>query len=475
MSAPRFSIDEIHCYERPVRLRLPFRFGAVTVTHAPQAFIRARIRLSDGREASGMSAELMVPKWFDKSPQLTQEQSFDQLRRSLALARDAYVQPQVQRTAFGHFAAHYAELQQQGAAATLPALAAAFGGAELDEAVLDALCRALGTSFYDVLRRNAAGIAPAGLLPEFGDFDFDGFLAALAPEPSIAVRHTVGMLDAIDGDPHVADDGLPESLAQAIAVYGLRYFKLKLGGDVAMDVARLSAIAALLNRTVEDYTVTLDGNEQYDDLVSLQVLWDELRSTDALTRLRSRVAFVEQPVRRDRALSHDINGADVDVPLIIDESDGTLDAFVTARALGYAGVSTKACKGLYKSLVNRARCERWNAAAGRPIWFMSAEDLTTQAGLGVQQDVALVSLLGIRHVERNGHHYVNGFAGQGAPDVEQDAFLAWHDDLYTRSHGSVRLRVERGTLSIASLGGIGYASGAYPEDSSLVEMTASGQ
>jgi len=86
-----------------------------------------------------------------------------------------------------------------------------------------------------------------------------------------------------------------------------------------------------------------------------------------------------------------------------------------------------------------------------------------------------VSLLGIRHVERNGHHYVNGFAGQGAPDVEQDAFLARHDDLYTRSHGSVRLWVERGTLSIASLGGIGYASGAYPEDSSLVEMTASGQ
>ena len=43
---------------------------------------------------------------------------------------------------------------------------------------------------------------------------------------------------------------------------------------------------------------------------------------------------------------------------------------------------------------------------------MSAEDLTTQAGLSVQQDLALVNLLGIRHVERNGHHYVNGMAAQ---------------------------------------------------------------
>jgi hypothetical protein len=45
---------------------------------------------------------------------------------------------------------------------------------------------------------------------------------------------------------------------------------------------------------------------------------------------------------------------------------------------------------------------------------MSAEDLTTQAGLAVQQDLALVNLIGLTHVERNGHHYVNGFAGQGA-------------------------------------------------------------
>ena len=48
-------------------------------------------------------------------------------------------------------------------------------------------------------------------------------------------------------------------------------------------------------------------------------------------------------------------------PVLIDESDETLDAFPRARALGYTGVSSKLCKGLYKSLLNRARC----AALGR--------------------------------------------------------------------------------------------------------------
>ena len=41
---------------------------------------------------------------------------------------------------------------------------------------------------------------------------------------------------------------------------------------------------------------------------------------------------------------------------------------------------------------------------------MSAEDLTTLAGVSVQQDLALVSLLGLTHVERNGHHFIDGMS-----------------------------------------------------------------
>ena len=92
---------------------------------------------------------------------------------------------------------------------------------------------------------------------------------------------------------------------------------------------------------------------------------------------------------------------------------------------------------------------------------MSAEDLTTQAGLAVQQDLALVNLLGITHVERNGHHYVNGMAA--LPQAEQQAFLRAHPDLYERSHGAVRLRIREGEIALGSLDMVGFASGAMPD------------
>ena len=98
-------------------------------------------------------------------------------------------------------------------------------------------------------------------------------------------------------------------------------------------------------------------------------------------------------------------------PVIVDESDADLAAFPSARALGYTGVSSKCCKGLYKSILNAARCKSWNAEAGGERYFMSGEDLTTQAGLAVQQDLALVNLLGLTHVERNGHHYSMAWRG----------------------------------------------------------------
>jgi len=122
-------------------------------------------------------------------------------------------------------------------------------------------------------------------------------------------------------------------------------------------------------------------------------------------------------------------------------------------------VSSKCCKGLYKSILNAARCAMWNVDGG--AYFMTGEDLTTQAGLAVQQDLALVNLIGIAHVERNGHHYVNGMTG--LQEAEQAAFLAAHPDLYEKSHGAVRLKIKDGRLSIGSLGGVGFATGAYPD------------
>ena len=58
--ADRLVVESIDLFERDVILRMPFRFGVVTLTAAPQAFARVRIRLEDGRQAEGMSAELVA-------------------------------------------------------------------------------------------------------------------------------------------------------------------------------------------------------------------------------------------------------------------------------------------------------------------------------------------------------------------------------------------------------------------------------
>jgi len=83
----------------------------------------------------------------------------------------------------------------------------------------------------------------------------------------------------------------------------------------------------------------------------------------------------------------------------------------------------------------------------------------------VQQDLALATLIGCDHVERNGHHYVNGMAA--APAVEQGAFLAAHPDLYREHRGAVRLNIEDGAIAIGSLDTPGLASAAMPDFDSL--------
>ncbi len=472
MSAPRFTMEAIELYERDVRLRLPFRFGVVTLTEAPQAFARVRIRGEAGNEAWGEAAELLAPKWFDKNLALSNGENFDQLRQSLHLAADLYLGTAGPNTAFGHFARVYQPQFDRCAARGLNRLIASFGPALIDRAALDALCRLIGRSFYDVVGANLVGLEPVSVAPDLAGFDMTAFLSALQPRSRIAARHTVGLVDPLVAADQTAasrvGDGLPETLEEVVATYGHTWFKLKVAGQIEADIDRLSRIAAVLDRAAARYHCTLDGNEQYEDVEPVIALWRRMQETPRLARLMQSIVFIEQPIARKVALERPIDRLARLRPAIIDESDDDLDAFARARRLGYSGVSSKACKGVYKSMINAARCRRW-ASKGQDHCFMSGEDLTTQAGLAVQQDLALVSLLGLSHVERNGHHYVNGMAG--LPEHEQATFLAAHGDLYGRSHGAVRLTIAAGELAIGSLACVGYANAGHVDWRAMRAMT----
>jgi hypothetical protein len=443
VGAVKLKLASIDFLERDVKLRMPFRFGVVTLTESPQAFVRCRIRTEDGREAEGAAAELLAPKWFDKNPALSNEDNCEQLRASLRAARERYLAHGVD-TAWRH-------------SSPTKGLAENYGPALLDRAILDGLLRSLGISFYQGIKQNVIGAEP------FEGMDLPKFFSLLRPAQRIAARHTVGLVDPITAadQKERVNDGLPETLEEVIARYGQRWFKLKVGGNARADVERLSAIAAVLGRIRGPYHASLDGNEQYEDMAGVAELWSKMKGEPRLKRLVDSIIFIEQPVKRQKAFERKIAG--IDKPVIIDESDDSLDAFPRAKELGYKGVSSKTCKGIYKSLVNRARCAAWGKD-----YFMSGEDLTIQPGLALQQDLALVSLLGLTHVERNGHHYVNGMAD--LPRGEQDAFLAAHGDLYERSNGAVRVKIAGGELAIGSLDCAGYASAAMPDWNSMRKL-----
>ena len=291
--------------------------------------------------------------------------------------------------------------------------------------------------------------------------------AARLPQ-TIFARHTVGMADPLTDD-DIAEplgDGLPQSLAAVIATYGNRYFKLKVGADVAASVDHLVRIAAVLDRISADYRVTLDGNEQFGDAAAVSALFDRIAATPELKRLWASTLFVEQPIARDRALAEPVEGLARRKPLVIDESDADVDSFPRARDLGYAGVSAKTCKGVYRALLNAARAA--GSTAGEGGAFVTAEDLTVQPGIALQHSLTLAALVGAGHIEVNGHHFVGGFAG--ASRAEQARFATAHDDLYRVDGDAVRVRIEDGRMAIASLDCTGLAVSAAPDWDAMQPM-----
>ena len=443
--------------ERDLRFRMPFRFGAATLEACPQVVLRIRAEV-DGAAAGGVAVEFALPRWFDKSPELRESDNVAQLRRSLAIAVDVYRGAGRERSPFALHRIGDAESRRRCGREGLPPLVAGFGVALVDRALIDAACRSAKQSFFEAVRRNLLGI-DASLTPDLSGFDLDAFLAGLRPSAEIAARHTVGLVDPLTAadlrGPRPADP-LPCTLEECVEQYGNTHFKLKLSGRADADVDRLTRIAAVLDR-LPDYRATLDGNEQYRDADAVVAFWELLEARAELARLRSSILFIEQPIARSVALSAPIAALARRRPVEIDESDGSLEAFVQAKELGYSGVSSKACKGVYRSILNRARCAHWNARAGEERYFMSAEDLIVQAGVSLQQDLSLATLIGCTHGERNGHHYVNGLAG--LPREEQTRTLDAYPNLYRRGDdGVVRLSIRDGRISLRDLDAPGFGS-----------------
>jgi L-alanine-DL-glutamate epimerase-like enolase superfamily enzyme len=464
MSPPvKFTVKSIGASERPVRLRLPFKFGNTAVTETAQVFVKVELESDTGQVSTGYSAQLMVPRWFNKDTRLSNDDTVDELRKTVQETTNRVMhcdRDTIAGIAHQCRSESLASLVPSGT----PRLAAGFGSAVVEMAMLDAACRFAGLSIEAAVNADLFGLiahCPSDLDP---CFLAERLKNAQLPD-SMFIRHTVGqdatLLEA-DLRPDAPNDGLPVALETVIARQGIRYFKIKLKGDVEADIAHLVRLSAFLSQHAPGYRATLDANEQFavNDFADFV---DRLQLTPELGTLNEALAFIEQPFAREKALTDNtIPGLlkTLNVPVIIDESDDSDTSLPQALEFGYAGTSVKSCKGVLRAFLNTARIDqaRSNGAAA----ILSAEDLTCQPGICVQQDLSMAGLCGATHTEQNGQYFVAGM--QGASPSETAEYLNHHSDLYEPlGSEDATLKIVKGAVSLRSLRDPGFATQVLPD------------
>ncbi|MBM3836960.1 MAG: hypothetical protein FJ398_03175 [Verrucomicrobia bacterium] len=436
--------------------RMPFKYGIATMTRVPHAFVRVRADV-EGKAAAGISADLLPPKWFTKNPDKPVYEEIFEMIKVIRHAATAAIGLSGE-TAFAVWRSLYQQQDDWGRKENLPPLLTHFGTSLVERALIEAVCRAAGKPFHEMARSNRLGLRLGEIhapLREKNPGDF------LPPKPldRITLRHTVGLVDPLL-DEHIEpanrlQDGLPQSFAACVRTYGLRHFKIKVSGHLDHDLDRLEQLARILQREAHpEYKFSLDGNEQFKSLADFRVFWETLERTESLKEFLRHRLFVEQPLHRDVALRAEVAEGFAQWPnrplTIIDESDGTLGSLPAALALGYAGITHKNCKGVFKGIANRCLLTHLEREKPRTKWIMSGEDLATIGPVSVIQDLAAMAALGIQSVERNGHHYFPGLSMFSKEIQEQ--VLAAHTGLYERGGlGWPKLTVKEGLLDVTSL------------------------
>jgi len=444
----------------PLRTRMPFRYGIATMTEVPLAFVSVHAEI-EGQRLVGTASDLLPPKWFTKVPDKPLDQEVAEMERvirhamGLAVGRDADNVFQLWR---GLYEDQLAWAKAEG----LPPLLANFGTSLVERALIEAACRALQHPFGSALRREQLGVELGAIHEALRGSTCEALLPP-APLAATHVRHTVGLGDPLTEADITAplDDGLPQSLSASIRTYGLSHFKIKVTGQADADFPRLDELAGLLGKeTPRGFAFSLDGNEQFRGWAAFREYWEALRARPGMEAFLGHLMFVEQPLHRDVALDAGQAGSLADwqghPPCIIDESDATLESLPEALALGYAGTSHKNCKGIFKGVANA--CLLRQQEQGGVARLMSGEDLCTIGPVALLQDLAVMGMLGIGSVERNGHHYHAGLSQ--LPKEAQEQVLRHHPDLYRRSRaGWPTMRIEDGRVSLASVSAAPFGTG----------------
>jgi hypothetical protein len=453
----KLRVRRINFYRTDMQTRFPFRYGIASMSELPQLMVHADVEI-DGQHCSGIAADGLPPKWFTKDSTTDyQDDDLPAMLRVIRHAADLAIELDWQPSLFQWWWELYKAQQAWAREQVVAPLLSGFGTSLMERAVIDAVCRQKQTTLFDALRSDLFEINLGAMRPTLDSCRLEDVLLK-QPIDTVRLRHTIGLgdplTDAEIGKEDQVNDGLPYSLVASIREYGLQYFKIKLSGDGEHDSERMSQLATILRSEVGAATrFTLDGNEQYEDIEAFRDCWEQIRSNESVREMIDRfLIYVEQPLQRDRALDPSVKESLQNwpeaPPIIIDESDADLDSLPTALELGYSGTSHKNCKGVIKSVAAVATISRQSTFT-KPL-VVSAEDLANVGPVALLQDLAVVSALGMKHVERNGHHYFAGLSMY--PEALQKSAVADHSDLYRWHEGGfATLAPVDGRLNLGSI------------------------
>ena len=427
------------------------------MTALPHLFMVADVEI-DGIRAQGIAAESLAPKWFTKDPEAHYAAEIADMLAVITSAAGIAVELGPNSTVFDLW--HQVYKQQEALARTTryPPLLWNFGISVIERAMLDAFCKATETPFAAAIKKNTLGFDLGRIHPELVGLEPGHLLPAPAAQ-TIHVRHTISLFDPLtDADIPANErlnDGLPQSLLESIAAYGISYFKIKVYGDVDQDIKRLKQIRAAFDSSgIVTYQFTLDGNEQFYDVATFKTFWEKFVELDDAVPDIANLIFVEQPLHRSVALTKETGTAlqewRVRPPMIIDEADADLTTFRTALDCGYVGTSHKNCKGVFKGIANACYAAYRRQQHPEQITLLSGEDLANVGPVALLQDLAVMATLGLDHVERNGHYYFRGLSMFQQP--VQDATQNAHPDLYKQhEQGFPALNIHAGRIQLGSV------------------------
>ena len=446
------------------------RKAAVQATTNPLVHVRMVVNDGNRQTTFGTAADRLSVRWLDKRPGRSKPLKLRELVGLIGFARDLYLQSPEFVSPFDYWRKQHVQIMREGDRRGQEKLTSSFASALFERAVLDAVSRLAGKSIHEMVVGERLGFQPDRVFPELRGLNFKATLPA-RPRTRFFIRHTVGASDPLTAadlpDEQRVNDGLPETLEEYIRVDGVRYFKVKITGDVDRDFERLSRVWDVVSRA-EEPAITLDANESYGNLQDLQQIID--RCERDLTGFFQHVMYIEQPLPRaltlDPATRKGIRALAEKKLLIIDEADDALDSFHRARAIGYQGTSHKNCKGFFKSLINHGLVVQ-AALQGREE-VLSGEDLQNLPVVPLHQDFATLGILGLEHCERNGHHYNFGLSFLSKRDKAN--VVKSHPDLYHQRGDEWFMRVHRGQVDCASLQCPGFGVSAEPDWASMLPM-----